>query len=689
MNNKDNYKSAVKQIHASEELKEKAFENARYAVPNKYSKVKFLNTCAAGLVLFLIGINYFNSDIETDKTNIAEKTENKVKQEILIADEKLPRFESMEQLKSVISANSRSFYGYNKEFAEFDSIDSVATNGAIKKDIATTEESTIQDLASDFSTTNIQVENVDEADIVKTDGEYIYYVSSGVLYIVDAENLEIVSTIKIKTDNESFTISEIYLKDNKVVLLGNGYILSESTVNTEEKQTIDTVIRVNTLQTARAIIYDITDKLSPQKLREVSLEGNYLDSRMVGDNLYLISRKYAYFYDYVEDSTILPAIKDSAVTEELKRVECTDIIYFKGTNDTSFMIIGGFNINENEEVHVETFFGAGSTVYANEKNLYLTQAVYDGEDTTTIYKFGLEDAKIKFLTKGKVEGTLKNQFSMDEFEGNLRLATTSYNVVEPKKTEEFDGESEMITLEEIKTTNNLVILNENLEEIGKIENLAENEQIYSVRFIGKVGYVVTFKEIDPLFVIDLSDPTTPTIKGELKIPGYSSYLHPYDENHIIGIGYNTEDNGYGGTINTSMKMSMFDVSVLEDPQEIFSVDIGNVYTSSEIINNHKALFYKKSENLIGFPVTYSDYRYRNTQNGFIIFKIDLDNNKFEKHGEILNKLDYKTDVRRVIYIEDVLYTLGYSTIISYDLNTFEKINEVELTEEEVYEILID
>ena len=148
-----------------------------------------------------------------------------------------------------------------------------------------------------------------------------------------------------------------------------------------------------------------------------------------------------------------------------------------------------------------------------------------------------------------------------------------------------------------------------------------DEKIYSVRFIGKVGYIVTFKQIDPLFVIDLSDPTNPTIKGELKIPGYSSYLHPYDDTHIIGIGYNTEENKYGGTVNKNMKMSMFDVSDLENPKEIFSIDIGDEYAYSEITSNHKALFYNKSKNLIGFPITYRTENYGTSKSGFVYIKL--------------------------------------------------------------------
>lgn len=697
MNNKDNYKKAVDQIHASEDLKEKAFENARYTTKSsKYSTLKFLSSCAAVLILFFVGINSMNKDINPVENDIAEKTKDEKVEEIVLANAELPRFESMEQLKEALKVNSNEYNGIYFDGAKQEATTTEGTATATNR-LESNIEDYVSDMESkkDFSSTNTQVENVDEADIVKTDGEYIYYVLNGILYIVKADNLEIVSNIKIKTDNESFTISEIFLKDDKVVLLGNGYVLGEPVTKTnEEERLISNSVRVNTLQTAKAIVYNIENKLAPEKVREVALEGHYLDSRMVGDNLYLISRKYAYFYGDVEDYTILPAMKDSiTTTEEVKRIDCTDIVYFEGTEDTSFMVVGGFNINENEEVHVETFFGAGDTVYANEKNLYLTQQVWGDNYKTTIYKFGLEEARIKLLAKGEVDGILNNQFSMDEYDGNLRVATTSYITIEPQKDEMLDSGVMMTTLATRKTTNNLFVLNENLEEIGKIENLAEEEKIYSVRFIGKIGYIVTFKEIDPLFVIDLSDPTNPTVKGELKIPGYSSYLHPYDENHIIGIGYNTKDNGHGGVTNSTMKMSMFDVSNLENPQEIFSVDIGTEYTSSEVTHNHKALFYKKTENLIGFPVTYRENNYRNNQNGFIIFKIDLANNQFEKYGEILHGLDYRENVRRIIYIEDILYTLGYSNIVSYDLNTFEKLNEVELLENNedgaVYDLLVN
>ena len=677
MNNKENYKKAVDQIHASDELKEKTFENAKYAKSNNYTYLKILSTCAVFFIVFLVGFSYFNGDIEELPGKIPVAKED-FEQKIELANAELPRFESMEQLKSVLKESNRGFYDSDMYLmSDMVVTDSMATNSAVSKGEEVAE---LESAVSDYSTTNTQEENVDEADIVKTDGEYIYYVSNNKVFIVKADNLEVVSEIYLSTEKETLRISEIYIKENKLVILGNGYLLQEPEISSENTE--DSV-RVNSIGVAKAFVFDIEDKTNPEKLREVSLEGRYMDSRMVEDNLYLISRKTAYWYDGVEDYTILPALGDSVTSNEIKRVDCTDIIYFEGTDDSSFMIVGGFNINSDEEVSVETFFGAGEQIYASENNLYLTQTNYeDYVYNTTIYKFKLNNSRIELLAKGTVNGNVNDQFSMDEYDGNLRIATTSVIVLEPEKTEEYSPGIMRTTRAKTTTVNNLYVLNENLEEIGRLEDLAPDEKIYSARFIGDVGYIVTFKQIDPLFVIDLSDPTNPIVKGELKIPGYSSYLHPYDENHVIGIGYNTEENGYGGTVNTTMKMSMFDVSDLENPQEIFNVDIGTDYAYSEITYNHKVLLYKKSENLIGFPVTTRSNNYYNSENGFMIFRIDLENNEFAEYGKIMEELDYRTDVERVIYIEDKLYTLSRNYIISYDLNTLEQINKVELSQTE-------
>lgn len=685
MNNKDNYKNAINEIHASDELKNKTLENINQSKKTNFMSLKVLATVAAVFVICLFGFDMANNQEFKQiavKDNKENEVKNEIEKEIILANAELDRFESIEELKAVLKeeANNREVYFNDVAILESE----MATDSAMQSvpTLSTQNKSeSVSDLRSDYSTTNVQVQNVDEADIVKTDGEYIYYVSNNRVNILRADGLDILSEIRVNTETEKFYVSELYLKDDKLIAIGNFQIIEENEeVKDEYRNSL--YYRSNVKNLTKAIVYDISDRSNPIKLRDVALDGNYVNSRMVGDNLYFISRNYKYYYDNMPEYDILPIVQDSVVSEECKVVECTDIIYFKNTNDTSFMMVGGFNINEDEEVYVETFFGAGDLVYADEDSLYLTRTIYNEENKTIIYKFLLDNSRIILQASGEVDGSLNNQFSMDEYNGNLRLATTSQIVITPNKFEDVGDGISKVTRGETTTVNNLIVLDENLKEIGRIDNLAEGEKIYSVRFIGNVGYMVTFKQIDPLFVIDLSDPTNPTVKGELKIPGYSSYLHPYDETHIIGIGYNTKDNGWGGVTNSTMKMSMFDVSDLENPQEVFNVNIGTDYAHSDVIYNHKVLFYKASEDLIGFPIRYNSNDYRDNTEGFIIFKINLESSEFETYGEIMKPNDYRSNVQRIIYIGDVLYELSTNNIVSYDLNTFEKLDEVELNNAE-------
>ena len=663
MNNKENYKKAIDQIQASEELKQRTIENIKKTKrTKKYEYMKLLSACAIFAIVFLSGAFYFNQNneiIDIENKNVVVQTQ------ISKVNSDLPRFKNMEELKAVLKEQYRNTTDgimkgeLSTDLAITESVMDVATaTGTQNKLNDLREESTNKE----YSTTNVQVENVDEADIVKTDGKYIYYVTNRIVYIIEANNLIEIAKINFNTEKENFTPNEIYIKDNKLVVLGNSYTYFENRIAEEDMY----IERINGNNMAKAIVFDISDKANPIEVRSVALDGYTVNSRMIGDNLYFISNKTPNYYKGILDDEILPIVRDSV--REDKIIACTDIAYFENTNSHSFMTVAGFNINDNSEVYTETFFGASSNIYCSEDNLYITQIIYNngyywGDNSNIIYKFNLNDSQIVLQAKGEVKGYLNDQFSMDEYNGNLRIATTAGG-----------GDD---------STNQLYILDENLKEISRIENLARGEKIYAVRFIGKIGYIVTFKEIDPLFVIDLSDPKNPVVKGELKIPGYSSYLHPYDETHIIGIGYNTKSNGYGGVTNANMKMSMFDVSDLENPKEMFSVDIGERYASSPITYNHKALFYNKSRDLIGFPITLREYNSNKDRNGFMMFKIDL-NEGFIKYGEILEKINYRTNIDRGIYIGDKLYTLAEMKIVKYDLNTLEKLAEIDLTEKEIY-----
>ena len=645
--NKENYKKAISQIHPSEELKNQTFDKVTQKKRQKrIALTRYIAACAVFAICLSVGAFYVkekqaNNQFEIDKSP----------QTIANAENNLPRFKDMDQLKEVIKGNnSKDTYKNAKSILE--SAD------------ATTASKTKNEAKTDYSRTNTQVDNVDEADIVKTDGKYIYYIAQNKVYIVNSENLKQESTIAIESDKERIYPSEIYINKNKLIVLVNSNMVK--TMQTDVASTDETYIdRVsgNVEPMSRAIVYDVSDKENPKQIREVALDGYYVNSRMIGDNLYFISSKTVWYYGGIKDDDILPLARDTAVSKEKQRIDCTKIAYFEGTKNNSFTMVAGFNTEKNEPAITETFYGASEEIYASENNIYITSVDYSYNAfiereiyKTTIYKFNLEEAKIKLQCKTEMEGNINNQFSIDEYDGNLRVATTL-------------GSRD-------KTENRLYIYDKDLNEIGKIDNMANGEEIYSVRFIGKVGYIVTFKEIDPLFVIDLSDPTKPEIKGELKIPGYSSYLHPYDETHIIGIGHNTKTNQYGGTQNTTMKMSMFDVSDLENPKEMFSVDIGNKYAYSEITSNHKALFYNKAKNLIGFPVTITDYN--DTKEEFTLYTIDLEKG-FVEYGKIeQTKKDWRTNIKRGIYIGDSFYILAETKITKYNLETLEKIDEIKL-----------
>lgn len=647
-NNKENYKNAMNQIHPSEQLKNETIE--KMTQKKKFRPnilIKYAAACAVFALCLSVGTIYLK---DRNQQPIAGAPE----QQIAKADLGLPRFKNMDELKDVLKTNSR-LDENDKSYYLRDTITSTETAA-----------DTAKSDTKEYSKTNTQVDNVDEADVVKTDGDYIYYLAQDKIYIINSKNLTQESVIEFeKGDNAKVNPSEIYIYKDKLIVLENSYTISERRMSEDVVNSLVEVDTVSRESKTVAQVYDISNKQKPELIRELELDGNYMNSRMIGNKLYLISSKSAYYTTGMRDVDLLPMVKDTVVSEEAKAVECTDIAYFEGDDADSFLTVAGFNVENKEPASIETILGSIDEIYASEQNLYVTQQTYtysyitDREKTTTtIYKFNLIDGSVKLQAKTEIAGNIKNQFSMDEYQGKLRVASTSGYTANPE--------------------NVLYILDEDLKEIGKIDNMANGEKIYAVRFMQNKGYIVTFEQIDPLFVIDLSDPTAPEIKGQLKIPGYSSYLHPYDETHIIGIGYNTKSNGYGGVTNANIKMSMFDVSDLNNPKEIFNVSIGSDNVYSEVNYNHKALFYNAEKNLIGFALTDRNYRTsQSAENNFVMYKIDLEKG-FQEYGTISQKYDWPTNVYRAIYIEDNLYALSETKITRYDLNTIEKIKELEL-----------
>lgn len=665
--NKKDYIDAINEIEVGDELKRKTFEKLK----EKRNYTKRIYTVATAMIIFVIAIS-IAIPLNNNKNTVTPI-------EVIQENNGLPRVESFENLYEIMQDKESNYY-YNGSI----DIGMVESATDIKGDITTNQsankvESSLKEEV-DYSNTNVQVEGVDEADIVKTDGNYIYYVTNNKVIIVNAQDekdLKIVSEIEYKENN--FNPRELFIAENKLIVIGNLYEnYSKSNVLVESIYPISNQITV-------AKIYKTENKEKPELTREIKIEGNYISSRMIGDNVYFIANKYMYSYlfreneiEEMDEEYFKPKYTDTSIGTTEQCIAYPDIYYFPESEDASYLNIAGFNINNNKPANIETYLGAGEDIYSSENNLYITKVkreyknsswygYYNNYDVNTyIYKFKLEDSKVTYETAGSVPGEVLNQFSMDEKDGYFRIATTD--------SDSWDSETDR---------NNLYVLNEKLETVGKIEGLAKGEKIYSVRFMGNRAYMVTFVETDPLFVIDLSEATNPVVLGELKIPGYSKYLHPYDENHIIGFGENTRINEYGGVVTDGMKMALFDVTNPTNPKELYSVDIGEKGTYSEILNNHKALLFSKEKNIIAFPVSISEeigeYRTKLKFQGAIVYGLDLEKG-FTLKGTIAHmqvqdgyrNYDYEKAVERIIYINDNLYTLSKSIIKSTNMNTMEE-----------------
>jgi inhibitor of cysteine peptidase len=595
-----------------------------------------------------------------------------------------------------------------------------------------------KEAAPDYSGTNVQVQGVDESDVVKTDGTYIYTVNKQRIVVTQAypaDQMKVLSILDFPGNQDTqFQPSEIYVDDKHLIVLGNSYqnykpIPYNGVSGVVVKKMI---LPMRSQGTAKVMVYDLTDRSSLKLLKEAELDGNYVSSRKIGSSLYFISNKYVNYYQYREmadkeeaKTGLAPAYRDSAAGDSFTSIPLNQVYYLPKALEPNYVLIGGINLNElKETMNVTSYLGSGQNVYASEENLYMAVTNYEqmriqpmrmpaddsaqgirvGEPNkasqpyelpkqdTIIYQFGLNAGKAEYKNTGKVPGRLLNQFSMDEHNGYFRLATTT---------------GEVGRADEGTSKNHVFILDANLKEKGKIENIAPGERIYSTRFMGDRAYMVTFKNTDPLFVIDLKDPAEPKLLGALKIPGYSDYLHPYDENHIIGFGKDTievDNKNQNGPQSIAyyqgMKVALFDVTDVNNPKEKFKELIGDRGTDSELLHNHRALLFNKEKNLLSFPVNVMkiDSTTNNSKmpasaygkfafQGAYVYNLDLEKG-FQFRGGIthLTQEDlqkagqyvYAGDkqVQRVLYIGETLYTVSNGFIKANDLSTLKEKNSV-------------
>ncbi len=582
------------------------------------------------------------------------------------------QFASVDELKEYLEERSSSGVIYWEDARGFPTFGVVkSAQSASSAELVVVPSSGATGTIIDYSSTNIQVEGVDEADVVKTDGEYVYIVRDRTVIIVKAYPAEEAGIVHRL--NVSQPVSDIYVSGDKLVVFSYmprfwHYDEAGRTIAPDKER-------------ARVTVYDISDRSSPSKERDLSVDGYHYDSRLIGEYLYFIITSGAYLDD---DEVVLPVIRDG---KTWCAVQAEDIWYPNATRGwMNYYTVTSVNIQDPEsQMSSETFLlDGGTTLYVSLDNMYIVGQRWWGEDSE-ITKIGISGGSIVGRGNATVPGYVLNQFSMDEHEGYFRVATTS-------RSWRTGAEG-----------NNVYVLDENMKTVGRLENLAPGEEIYSARFMGDRCYLVTFKKVDPLFTIDLSDPEEPRVLGKLKIPGYSDYLHPYDENILIGVGKETEEAKEGDfSWYQGVKISLFDVSDVENPRELAKIEIGDRGTDSPALYDHHAFLFSRERNLLVIPVLeaqidggdfsgtvpanfYGEYVYQ----GAYVFSISRDG--IELRGRVTHISDdsfiksgfwfeSEYSVERSLYIEDNLYTISRGMLKVNDLGTLEEIVSVELGE---------
>lgn len=608
---------------------------------------------------------------------------NTVPPEVIVIgkDSELPAFKSCSDLKDAFeeARDSGMNYGFVDEFM-------MVAEMAVPK-AAGAMEATSADSQRAFSTTNIQVEGVDEADIIKTDGDYIYAVANNKLYVARAYPVEKAELISV-TDLKDFNAQEIFIHHDRLLLFGSAYHdyarpMAKPAVGMPEIYPGPWSSGVVSLR-----LYTIADKKDPDVLRTVEFEGSYVSSRKIGSDVYFVVGSYPHW----DNDCIVPLYSEDG--DDFKEVAgCANVRYVPPVRASNFITVASISMtDEDKKIEREVIAGNGQNIYASLDNLYIAQTSWGREQKTTVSKFELKGGKVKFIVSGSVSGHILNQFSMDEYKGNFRIATTISGYSNNKDT----------------STNNIYVLDDDLEVIGEIEKIAPGESIYAARFMGDRAYLVTFRHVDPLFVIDLSDPRNPSILGKLKIPGYSEYLHPYDENHVIGIGKEVDasidadkihtENAVYYTAIQGVKLAIFDVSDVEHPVELHKEVIGDRGTESIAATDHKAFLFDKEKNLLVIPVVVAELPEGAPKNqmgdfvfqGAYVYDLTLkngfnlrgkvthydDDSVFRKSGEYFS-MD-EGSIKRSIYIEDVLYTFSNKRIQLNSLKDLDKLKALDL-----------
>ena len=537
-----------------------------------------------------------------------------------------------------------------------------------------------------YSGTNVQVAGVDEGDIVKTDGTYIYILRDVELIIMKAEgtNVSEVSHTIVGSEWESTTNEDdlgetsekmpvaLYVTGDRAVVISSFFHWVDSGSGADDENSNYVVVD----------IYNIENRGEPKLIKSLGQDGYQVDSRMIGNTLFLCTAYYVYDPDQGSPEQFVPCLYTDGKREP---VTCGTIGLLPDGDSTTYAVLTSYDVASAGMLNTQSILGGGETVYMNAENLFLCRTEYNdnvvetGTDgpyevtthktdaTTTINRFTVADGMLTYAATGTVPGGLNNQFSLDEFNGYLRVATTEQNggyKIYVDEGHKFENYEPMETAQ----SNDLYVMDSNLQVVGSVTNLAPDESIYSARFDGDYAYLCTYRTVDPVFAVDLSDPAAPNVIGALSLSGYSDYLHLWTDHQLFGLGMQTQEiaseNGTTARLD-GMKMVMIDTADPAALKEESTLEIDADY--SQALYNHKAILVDQARGLIAFPA----------EGNYLVYGYSADQGfQLKKEITFENEWDWQS---RGLYIGDCFYVVSSDCIYTIDLNTLENVGQTILS----------
>lgn len=626
-----------------EQIEKKLLQQTGRKQPKK--KLYYFGGLAAACLVLAAGIYTISNDARliSPAQEAAEETAAAAAEEAVEENKTLRTAESYEEIYTYLEAKMEETQKSKERFGIRDLFSGGVTEEAAEEsaamDAAPAETAMAKSAGgepgADYSTTNVRQEGVDEADVVKTDGRYLYVLRNDnhKLSFIDTKD-RLTEIHCIEMDEEQY-VQEFYLlpDEKKLIVICSVYV-----TEAEDGTTYDMARMIWDPSTTQVITYDVSNIKNPKEIGNIRQSGNYSTSRLSDGHLYLFS-SYSTGGDFAKEE---PELYIPTVDEALVKAE--DIYLPKLETGCMYEVITSVDANEPDKVKdSKAIFSNGGQLYVSNENIYYYEtswAYTNKTEETTIRKIAYNDGKLTAIAQETIDGYINDSFSIDEYEGNLRVIVT------------------------VGETNAVYVMDDDLEIIGRIEGLAKEERVYSARFMGSTAYFVTFYETDPLFTVDFSNPRDPQIIGKLKIPGFSDYLHFYGENKLLGIGMDVDEKTL---VTNGVKLTMFDISDKTDVKEEATYVMENVY-STDVSYDYKAALIDVPRNIICFPA------YEEGGQNYYIFSYD------EKEGfvcELNEEINgYGMNVTRGVYIGDTLYVVQGNIIEAYSLKTYKKVDDI-------------